>query len=129
MVANEVQGDKRPASRRVADALLELIDSGLLAPGEPLPPYRQIAKDHDVAVNTAMHAVRLLRDSGVVTIRQHAGAKVSDRTDDVDIAEELGRARAEVSELRGKVEQVNAKLVDLEERLGSIADQVGKAER
>ncbi|MGI8308063.1 GntR family transcriptional regulator [Saccharopolyspora hattusasensis] len=129
MVANEAQEDKRPASRRVADALLELIHAGELAPGDPLPTYRQLAKEHDVAVNTAMHAVRLLRESGVVTNRPHAGARVSDRTEDVDIAKELGRARAEVGELRDQVQRANAKLADLEERLGSIVDRVRKVEQ
>ncbi|WP_170210252.1 GntR family transcriptional regulator [Saccharopolyspora antimicrobica] len=126
MVTNEAQEDKRPASRRVADELQKLIDSGELAPGDPLPTYRQLAKEHDVAVNTAMSAVRLLRESGAVTIRPNAGARVSDQTEDVDVAEELGRARAEVGELRTQVQHVNAKLADLEERLGLLADRAIK---
>nr|WP_246330528.1 winged helix-turn-helix domain-containing protein [Saccharopolyspora hordei] len=126
VVANEAQEDKRPASRRVADELLALIDSGALRPGDPLPTYRKLAGDYGVAVNTAMAAVRHLQKSGAVTIRPHAGARVSDRSEAVDVAAELNQARSELGELREQVQHVSTELAELEQRLSALADRLGK---
>lgn len=126
VVAEDVQEDKRPASRRVADALQRQIDAGELAPGDPLPTYRQLASEHDVAVNTAMTAVRLLRDAGAVTIRPNAGAHVRDQSDDVDLVAEINQARTEIADLRSLAQQVSTALAKLETRFTDLADRVEK---
>jgi DNA-binding transcriptional regulator YhcF (GntR family) len=125
VVTNADQEDKRPASRRVADDLLALIESGELGPGAQLPTYRQLAADYDVAVNTAMAAVRLLRDSGVVKIRTNARAQVRDRSEEVDVASELNAARTQISELRSKMQHFDEELLKLEARLNTLADWLG----
>ena len=117
--------DRRPASRRVADQLQERIESGEFAVGASLPTYRQLAADYDVAVNTALAAVRLLRDAGLVTIRPNAGAQVRDRADDVDAREEIRAISSELAELRATVQRVGADLVKLEERLTDVASRSG----
>jgi DNA-binding transcriptional regulator YhcF (GntR family) len=126
VAAEDAQEDKRPASRRVADALQGQIDSGELAPGDPLPTYRQLAADHDVAVNTAMAAVRLLRDAGAVTIRPNAGASVRNRSEEVDLVAEINQARSEIADLRALAQQVNSALSKLETRLTDLADRIDK---
>lgn len=123
-VANDlVDGvDKRPASRRVADDLLARIDAGDEFPvGAQLPTYRQLAADYDVAVNTAIAAVRLLQGIGAVTIRPNAGAHVRDRSVDVDVARELDAARTELAKLRTQIQGAGANLAALEERLTQVA--------
>lgn len=125
MAAESDQEDKRPASRRVAADLLRRIDGGEYPPDSPLPTYRDLAASYDVAVNTALAAVRHLRDMGVVTIRRNAGAKVRDRTEDRDIGAELDAARSEVAELRAKVRDMSTDLATLEERLGTLVDRFG----
>ncbi|HEY2261978.1 MAG TPA: winged helix-turn-helix domain-containing protein [Streptosporangiaceae bacterium] len=69
-------GDRRPASRRIADKLRRSIESGDLAPGAQLPSERQLAATYGTARNTAREAIRLLADSGLVIAEQGRGAFV-----------------------------------------------------
>ena len=125
MVADSEHEDKRPASRRVADDLAQRIEAGEFPPGSSLPTYRQLAGDYEIAVNTAIAAVRLLRDGGAVTIRRNAGAKVRDRSADPDFATELNEARDDVADLRATVQDMTSKLERLESRLSALSDRVG----
>lgn len=120
--------DRRSASRRVADALRAEIESGRIAVGSPLPTYRQLATDHDVAVNTAMAAVRLLRDEGLVLSRPNAGAYVRDRTGEIDTESELRSLRAEVSELRAQVRVAGTSLTAIDGRLAEVVDRLAALE-
>ncbi|GAA3365190.1 MULTISPECIES: GntR family transcriptional regulator [Saccharopolyspora] len=122
MVENTPDEDKRPASRRVADAVMARIESGDLQPGAALPTYRGLAEEFGVAVNTALAAVRLLRDQGAVTIRPNAGAQVRNRAQDVDFPAELKKVRAQVSELRTEVHQFDAALKAIETQIASLAE-------
>lgn len=124
MVENAPDEDKRPASRRVADALMARIESGDLRPGAALPTYRGLAEEFGVAVNTAMAAVRLLRDRGAVTIRPNAGAQVRDQAEDVDVAAALKQVRAEVSDLRSELREFDAALAGLEGRIDALVEHV-----
>lgn len=66
----------QPPSRRIADALRSLIDSGALAAGDRLPSERRLAAEHRSARNTAREAVRLLTDEGLVTAEHGRGVFV-----------------------------------------------------
>lgn len=125
VAADSDQEDKRPASRRVAADLLERIDAGEYPPDSPLPTYRELAASYGIAVNTALAAVRYLRDLGVVTIRPNAGAKVRDRAEDRDIEAELTTARSEVADLRARVRDMSTDLAALEKRLSTLVDRFG----
>lgn len=97
--------------------------------GSALPTYRQLAAEYDVAVNTALAAVRVLRDSGLVSIRPNAGAQVRDRTEDVDTANELRSVSTELAELRATVQRVGSDLAKVEERLANLVSRSGEGER
>ena len=125
MADDQVDEDKRPASRRVADQLQTRIEAGEFAVGSALPTYRQLAAEYDVAVNTALAAVRLLRDSGLVSIRTNAGAQVRDRTEDIDTREEIRSISTALADLRATVQRVGSDLVSLEERLTDVARRTG----
>lgn len=112
--------DKRPASRRVADELRSQIASGRYPPGTALPPYRQLAAEYQVAVNTAMAAVHTLRDEGVVVRRPNAAAYVRDRADQVDAMDELRALRAELGDLRERLRQAGANLAAIDDRLSDV---------
>lgn len=120
--------DRRSASRRVADALRAEIESGQYLAGAPLPTYRQLANDHEVAVNTAMAAVRLLRDEGLVTSRQNAGNYVRDRAGDVDTEAELRSLRVELADLQTQVRSAGASLAAVESRIAVVADRLAALE-
>jgi integrase len=51
-----------------AVALRAQILEGVLRPGLPIPPIKQIAADHDTSVGTAQRAVKLLADWGLVEL-------------------------------------------------------------
>ena len=55
-----------PPYLAIADALRRRIESGDLAPGALLPSTRALAREHDVALATAAHALRTLANEGLV---------------------------------------------------------------
>lgn len=119
---------KRIASRRVADALKAEIEAGTYEVGAALPPYRQLAAQHGVAVNTAMAAVRLLVDEGYVTSKPNAGSYVRDRTNQADPQQELRALRAELGDLRTQVRQAGGQLAEIEARLAALSDAAARLE-
>ncbi|HEX4246608.1 MAG TPA: winged helix-turn-helix domain-containing protein [Pseudonocardia sp.] len=125
MADDQADEDKRPASRRVADQLQARIEAGEFPVGSALPPYRQLAAEYDVAVNTTLAAVRLLRDSGLVNIRTNTGAQVRDRSEDVDTKEEIRAISTALAEARATVQRVGSDLVRLEERLADVVSRTG----
>lgn len=55
------------------------VTAGLLAPGEPLPPVRELAGHLRINPNTVAAAYRTLRDRGTVETRGRAGTRVRER--------------------------------------------------
>ncbi len=68
-----------PVYRQVVDALRPLLVEGKLAPGDLLPPVRQLAADLGVHFNTVAEAYRLLAEEGWLELRRGRGAAVVDR--------------------------------------------------
>ncbi|MFC0602140.1 PLP-dependent aminotransferase family protein [Streptomyces palmae] len=60
-------------------ALREAIGSGQLAPGTRLPPYRSLARDLGIALNTVGAAYAELVAEGWLTARQGSGTRVARR--------------------------------------------------
>ncbi|MCQ4212290.1 MocR-like pyridoxine biosynthesis transcription factor PdxR [Streptomyces longispororuber] len=77
-------GGRRAA---LAAALRQAVQSGRLAPGTRLPPYRALAADLGVARNTVADAYAELVAEGWLTARQGSGTRVAER------ARPLGGAR------------------------------------
>lgn len=63
-------------SRRIANAVRELITSGELAPGDKLPSERELAHRFGTARNTAREAIRLLTEEALVTPHHGKGVFV-----------------------------------------------------
>ena len=112
--------DKRPASRRVADELRSQIESGRYPAGTALPPYRQLAAEYKVAVNTAMAAVNSLRDEGLVMRRPNAAAYVCDRGGQADTEHELRALRAELGDLRERLRLAGTNLATIDDQLSDV---------
>lgn len=68
-----------PVYRQIVDALRPLLVEGKLAPGNLLPPVRQLAADLGVHFNTVAEAYRLLAEEGWLDLRRGRGAAVVDR--------------------------------------------------
>ncbi|MFB3828403.1 MAG: GntR family transcriptional regulator [Bryobacteraceae bacterium] len=64
------------AYRQIADALRALLVQGTLAPGNQLPPVRELALDLGVHFNTVAQAYRVLAEEGWLELRRRRGARV-----------------------------------------------------
>ncbi|WP_087509949.1 aminotransferase class I/II-fold pyridoxal phosphate-dependent enzyme [Cellulomonas iranensis] len=61
----------------IAASVRALVDSGSLAPGDPLPPVRTLAEQLGVNRNTVVAAYRQLAQAGAVVTRGRAGTRVA----------------------------------------------------
>ena len=64
---------------RVAEAIAGQIETGVLRPGDKLPPETAIAAQYEVSVSTARRATRELRDRGLIETRWGYGTFVKER--------------------------------------------------
>jgi GntR family transcriptional regulator len=98
---------------QVAAQIRRAIADGEAKPGERLPPARHLAAVMHVNTNTVLRALRLLRDEGLLELRQGHGIRVTgtpERSallakalDLVQLARDSGYTRAELHEI---IEQV-----------------------
>lgn len=70
--------DRSTAYGRIADDLAEQIRTGAIAPGAGLPSEAAVMQSYDVSRNTVRRAYKVLADSGVIVVRQGAGAFAHD---------------------------------------------------
>ncbi|GAB3653124.1 hypothetical protein GCM10027596_03120 [Nocardioides korecus] len=119
--------DPTPAYEQLRRQLQDLVGSGALAPGDRLPPLRQLAGDLGLAVGTVARAYRELEGAGLLVSRRGGGTRVAPRVDwvqrdDVRLeqglerlaatylarARALGASRAEAQAALGRVAQASA---------------------
>ena len=66
-----------PAYRRIQYALRKRIEAGELQPGDAVPSERELARNNEVSLMTARHALAELEHEGLVDRRRGAGTFVS----------------------------------------------------
>lgn len=71
--------DPTPPYEQVRRQLAMLIGAGQLAPGDRLPPLRQLAGDLGLAVGTVARAYRELEAEGLLVSRRGGGTRVAER--------------------------------------------------
>lgn len=69
--------DPRPIGRQIEEGILQLVTSGALAPGEPIPSVRDLARDLRVNPNTVAKAFQRLGEAGVLEMRRGEGTYVA----------------------------------------------------
>jgi DNA-binding FadR family transcriptional regulator len=121
------QVEGRRLSETVSEALLEEISGGLHAPGDRLPPEREIALRFGVSRTVVREAMRGLASRGVVTVRQGAGifvaqAHVSATTDSIRLLVRgvPGMNYSRVYEVREVIEVTVARLAATRADAGGI---------
>lgn len=113
------QGKDRHASRRLASALRAQISGGAYPAGARLPSYRQLRDEHDVALNTAQAAIRLLAADGLVEIRPARGAFV--REDGAAAGRPL---RSELTELQAALRRSRQELAAAEDVIAGMLSRL-----
>lgn len=66
-----------PPYKRITAALREQIESGQLRPGEQVPSATQLQADFGVSRNTALRALRALREERLIRVEQGWGSFVT----------------------------------------------------
>src|SRR5579862_219936 len=94
---------------QVAAQIRQAIADGEAKPGERLPPARHLAAVMGVNINTVLRALRLLRDEGLLELRQGHGIRVTGTpersalaarvSDLVELARRSGVTRAELARM------------------------------
>lgn len=69
--------NKRPLSEQIREEIQRLIETGELAPGDPLPTVRQLASQLGVNFNTVARAYRELDQQARIVTRQGRGTFVA----------------------------------------------------
>lgn len=69
-----------PLYIQLADLLALRIDSGVYQPGDRIPSVRRLRDQHDISINTAVEACRLLESRGLVASRPRSGYYVERTT-------------------------------------------------
>ena len=110
---------ERHASKQLADALRAQIASGAYPAGTRLPSYRQLRDEHDVALNTAQAAIRLLAADGLADIRPGSGAYVRDTA---GVAEPP--LRAELADLHAALRKSRQDLAAAEKKVAGLLSRL-----
>lgn len=88
--------DPRPLYHQIAAAVRRAIVDGELAPGDRLPPGRDLAEALGVNLATVQHAYRQLAEEGLVVSRVGRGTRIVDTAEQDLVA--LSEAIQEVVE-------------------------------
>ncbi|MGA5821752.1 GntR family transcriptional regulator [Kitasatospora sp. NPDC094028] len=89
-------GDARPLHEQVAGAIRRAVAEGECAPGDKLPPARELARALGVNTNTVLRGLRTLRDEGVLEFRRGRGITIATAAD--ERAELIARVRQLVAD-------------------------------
>ncbi|MGP3913709.1 GntR family transcriptional regulator [Nonomuraea sp. 10N515B] len=72
---------RRPLHEQAAGAIRRAIGEGVYAPGNRLPPARDLAQALGINPNTVLRALRDLREEGLLEFRRGRGVSVAGRAD------------------------------------------------
>ena len=99
--------DGVPIYRQIVNQVKYLVASGLIRPGEELPPIRTLAMQLKVTPNTIVKAYDELAISGVVHKRQGSGTFVSDGRTQLALRERRRIIEQRIDALLAEAHQLN----------------------
>ena len=77
MLFRVLSGSPVPLGEQIAACVRGAIANGTAAPGERLPPARQVAESLGVNVHTVLRGYQRLRDEGLIELRRGRGAVIT----------------------------------------------------
>ena len=117
-----ISKDGVPIYLQIVNQVKYLVASGRLAPGEELPPIRDLAKQLTVNPNTVARAYQTLQREGVVTNRRTAGTYVSDAGSPLARRERLKILTERADTLLAEARQMNVGLDEIIDLLRQRAE-------
>jgi DNA-binding transcriptional regulator YhcF (GntR family) len=112
-----ISKDGLPIYLQIVNQINYLVASGRLAPGEELPPIRDLALQLRVNPNTVAKAYKELQTKGVVTNRRTAGTYVSDAGSPLARRERLKILTERVDTLLAEARQMSVGLDEVTDLL------------
>lgn len=123
--------DGVPIYRQIVNQVKYLIASGLLRPGEELPPIRTLALQLKVTPNTIVKAYGELESAGVIHKRRGSGTFVSERRQQLALRERRRLIERRIDALLAEAHQLNFTADDVlrmvEERMAAMDETAGQA--
>ena len=110
------EDDPRPLYEQLVATVKDQLRKGLLAPGEELPSFRELAAELGVNMHTVRHAYKQLEREGVLVVRLGRRARIAS----------CPRQAASPEQVDGVLGPIIAKLVNEAWRLGLSADELTK---
>ncbi|PAZ17179.1 GntR family transcriptional regulator [Streptomyces sp. SA15] len=86
MLFRVLPGSPVPLGEQIAACVRGAIANGTAAPGERLPPAREVAQSLGVNVHTVLRGYQQLRDQGLIELRRGRGAVINAAPDVADQA-------------------------------------------
>lgn len=99
--------DGVPIYRQIVNQIKYMIASGLLKPGEELPPIRTLALQLKVTPNTIVKAYSELEIAGIVHKRRGSGTFVSERRPQLALRERRRVIEQRIDALLAEAHQLN----------------------
>lgn len=109
--------DPRPPYVQVAETVARAITAGEMQPGERLPSIRELSDRYGVAPMTIQHALRILRERGLIVSWQGRGSYVREPGDE---AAQPTTADSTYDDLIRHLGQIQQRLNDLDQRVTEI---------
>jgi len=104
----------QPLHDQIAGQLRQAIADGDPAPGEKLPPAKELAKGLDVNVHTLLRALKTLRDEGLLEVRRGRGTVVTGRAPRLAVFGDLARQLVEEARRGGLSNEDIRRLVEVQ---------------
>lgn len=121
--------DGVPIYRQIVNQVKYLVASGMLEPGEELPPIRTLALQLKVTPNTVVKAYDELEGSGVIQKRRGSGSFVSEARSPLASRERRRILDQRIDTLLAEAHQLNYTIDDVlrifRERLEAMQSGVG----
>jgi GntR family transcriptional regulator len=116
----------RPAYEQIVSGLRTLLVAGEFAPGDRLPPVRQLAIDLGVHHNTVAEAYRVLADEGWLDLNRGRGAIVRERTERKASSRAKQEFSRQIAELAAKAIADGVARTTITEELKALSDRISR---